>query len=85
MLLNADHDIFLVHTVLVQGWENDTALIIACQNGHSVIANELLKHGAAVDYQNKVMNTNASTSILILMVKHHNCGIINLIINNKER
>ena len=42
----------------IQGWEDNTVLIIACQNGHSAIAKDLLNHGAAIDYQNKVMNIN---------------------------
>lgn len=33
-----------------------TALIVACQNGHTQAAVELIHHGAVVDYQDKVPN-----------------------------
>ena len=51
---NVTEHLLVLHTLKVD--HGGTALIVACQNGHTQAAVELIHHGAVVDYQDKVHN-----------------------------
>ena len=60
MILIEIHKTVLPHNakqsscIIIQDEYGSTALEIACQKGHEIIADKLLMKGANVDYQNKV-------------------------------
>ena len=58
----------LLHSNFAQvGW---TALIWACQYGHTVIARMLIDHGATVDHCDKVKDLEHVTSCALYLIHH---------------
>ena len=46
--------VYHIYNTFLQSGQGDTALIVACYNGHSDIARILLDLGATIDYKNWV-------------------------------
>ena len=60
----------------MQGGQGDTALIVACYNGHSGIARALLDQGAMINYTNQV---RLIIIIIIYTQYYAHCSMMNIV------